>query len=72
MDFAGPGNLDHFLQEENGQMIMTPRRYELTDFEWSVIEALPPNKPRGVPRADGRRLLNGIYWRSRKLRAVAS
>ena len=21
-----------------------------------------PNKPRGVPRADDRRVLNGIYW----------
>ena len=43
---------------------MTQRRYELTDFEWSVIEqALLPNKPRGVPWVDDRRLLNGIYWR---------
>ena len=25
-------------------------RYDLTDFEWSVIEPLLPNKPRGVPR----------------------
>jgi hypothetical protein len=24
----------------------TPRRYELTDFEWSIIEPLLPNKPR--------------------------
>ena len=31
---------------------MTPRRYELSDFEWSIIEPLLPNKPRGVPRAD--------------------
>ena len=41
------------------------RRYELTDFEWSIIEPLLPNKPRGVPRADDRRVLNGIYWRLR-------
>ena len=27
---------------------MTPRRYELTDFEWSIIAPLLPNKPRGV------------------------
>ena len=39
------------------------RRYELTDFEWSIIEPLLPNKPRGVPRADDRKVLNGIYWR---------
>jgi hypothetical protein len=43
---------------------MTPRRYELTDFEWSIIEPLLPNKPRGVPRADDRRVLNGIYWQA--------
>jgi transposase len=25
-------------------------RYDLSDFEWRVIEPLLPNKPRGVPR----------------------
>jgi transposase len=35
--------------------------YELTDFEWSVIAPLLPNKPRGVPRVDDRRVLNGIF-----------
>ena len=44
---------------------MTQRRYELTDFEWSIIEPLLPNKPRGVPRVDDRRVLSGIYWRLR-------
>ncbi len=44
---------------------MTIRRYELTDFEWSIIAPLLPNKPRGVPRADDRRVLNGIFWRLR-------
>lgn len=42
---------------------MSARRYELTDFEWSIIEPLLPNKPRGVPRADDRGVLNSIYWR---------
>src|SRR6516162_8511617 len=37
-------------------------RYELTDSEWRVIEPLLPNKPRGVPRVDDRRVLNGIFW----------
>jgi transposase len=37
-------------------------RYDLTDFEWHVIEPLLPNKPRGVPRVDDRRVLNGIFW----------
>src|SRR3954453_6572756 len=40
-------------------------RFDLTDFEWSVIQPLLPNKPRGVPRVDDRRVLNGIYWRMR-------
>lgn len=31
-------------------------RYDLTDFEWCVIEPLLPNKPRGVPRVDDRRV----------------
>ncbi len=41
----------------------TQRRYELSDFEWSIIEPLLPKKPRGVPRADDRKVRNGIYWR---------
>ena len=44
---------------------MTRRRYELSDFEWSIIQPLLPNRPRGVPRVDDRRVLNGIYWRMR-------
>ena len=44
---------------------MSQRRYELSDFEWSVIEPLLPNKPRGVARVDDRRVLNGIHWRLR-------
>jgi transposase len=41
------------------------RRYELTDFEWSIIEPLLPNNSRGVPRVDDRKVLNGILWRFR-------
>lgn len=37
-------------------------RYDLTDFEWRAIAPLLPNKPRGVPRVDDRRVLNGIFW----------
>ena len=37
-------------------------RYELSDFEWTAIEPHLPNKPRGVPRVDDRRVLNGIFW----------
>ena len=37
-------------------------RYELTDREWKAIEPHLPNKPRGVPRVDDRRVLTGIFW----------
>src|SRR3546814_7884388 len=37
-------------------------RYDLGDFEWSVIDAVLPRKSRGVPRVDDRRVLNGIFW----------
>jgi transposase len=37
-------------------------RYELTNAEWSAIRPMLPNKPRGVPRVDDRRVLNGIFW----------
>ncbi|QOG05537.1 transposase [Aureimonas sp. OT7] len=38
-------------------------RFDLTDFEWSAIEPLLPTKVRGVPRADDRKVLNGIFRR---------
>ena len=44
---------------------MTRRRHELTDLEWNIIAPLLPNKPRGVPRVDDRRTINGILWRFR-------
>src|ERR1700738_4809997 len=37
-------------------------RYELSNKEWSIIRAMLPTKPRGVPRVDDRRVLNGIFW----------
>ena len=37
-------------------------RDELTDFEWTAFRAFLPNKPRGVPRVDDRRVLSGIFW----------
>ena len=40
-------------------------RFDLTDFEWSVMAPLLPNKVRGVKRVDDRRVLNGIFWRLR-------
>jgi len=38
-------------------------RFDLTDFEWSVIQPLLPQKSRGIKRVDDRRVLNGIFWR---------
>ena len=37
-------------------------RYELADYEWAAIKPFLPNKPRGVPRVNDRRVLNGIFW----------
>jgi len=37
-------------------------RYELTDYEWTAIKPFLPHKPRGVPRVNDRRVLNGIFW----------
>lgn len=37
-------------------------RYALNDREWAVIKSMLPNKPRGVPRVNDRRVLNGIFW----------
>ena len=36
-------------------------RFDLSEQEWAIIAPLLPNKPRGVPRADDRRVLNGIF-----------
>jgi len=36
-------------------------RYELSDFEWSLILPLLPNKTRGKLRVDDRCVLNGIF-----------
>ena len=43
---------------------MKPRimRYELSDHERGVIRPMLTNKPRGVPRVNDRRVLNGIFW----------
>ncbi len=37
-------------------------RFDLSDLEWVLIEPLLPNKPRGVPRVDDRRVINGIFY----------
>lgn len=48
-------------------MIQAPKpaprmmRYELSDYEWTAIKPMLPNKPRGVRRVNDRRVLNGIF-----------
>lgn len=37
-------------------------RYELTDFEWVAIRPFLPNKPRGIPHVDDRRLASIRIW----------
>src|ERR1700738_5359547 len=37
-------------------------RYELSDYEWTAIKPMLPNKPRGVRRVNDQRVLNGIFW----------
>jgi transposase len=37
-------------------------RYELSDYEWTAIKPMLPNKPRGVRRVNDRGVLNGIFW----------
>lgn len=32
-------------------------RYELADYEWIAIKPMLPNKPRGVPRVNDRRVI---------------
>jgi transposase len=48
-------------------------RYELLDDEWATIKPMLPDKARGVPRVDDRRVLNRIFWvlRSGALRPSA-
>jgi transposase len=46
-------------------------RYELTDYERVAIKPFLPNKPRGVPRVNDRRVHNGIFWVLRSARRGA-
>ena len=44
---------------------MSTHHFWLSDDQFARLQPLLPNKPRGVPRADDRKVLNGIYWRLR-------
>jgi transposase len=46
-------------------------RYELTDYEWAAVRPFLPNRPRGVPRVNDRRVsatpvLNARFVMERK------
>src|SRR6476469_3599786 len=47
-------------------------RYELTDNEWTAINPMLPKKPRGVPRLNDRRVLNGSLRSSVLIRLAAN
>jgi transposase len=47
-------------------------RYELSDYEWTAIKPMLPNKPRGVRRVNDRRVLNGIFGSSVQVRHGAT
>jgi transposase len=49
-------------RESSPKRVLGIMRYELTDHEWTAIQPMLPNKPRGVPRVNDRRILNGIFW----------
>ena len=42
-------------------------RYELSDYEWSVIKPMLPNKPRGIPRVDRTALDGKVSEKTRVL-----
>jgi transposase len=46
-------------------------RYELSEYEWTALKSMLPNKPRGVRRVNDRRVLNGIFWGTRLRCAMA-
>ncbi|MBF6309306.1 transposase, partial [Nocardia farcinica] len=37
-------------------------RSDMSDLEWEFIKCVLPNKSRGVPRVDDRRVINGIFY----------
>jgi len=50
------------VRDSKSQIGYRIMRYELADYEWTAIRPMLPNKPRGVPRVNDRRVLNGIFW----------
>jgi len=46
-------------------------RYELSDYEWTAIKPMLPNKPRGVRRVNDRRVLGGIFCLQNRMETAA-
>jgi len=42
-----------------GELVM---RYDLSDFEWSVIEPVRPKGRPGLRRKDDCRVMKGVFW----------
>ena len=61
----GDSQSDYVVIHFRELMEVSMARFDLTDFEWSVIQPLLPTKTRGVKRRDDRQVLNGIFWRLR-------
>lgn len=56
--------LDWLVEPNCRAMIQTsrlkgPNHALLSDYEWTAIKPMLPDKPRGVPRVNDRRVLNG-------------
>jgi transposase len=37
-------------------------RLDPSDAQWTTVAPILPNKPRGVPRVDNPRVIDGIFW----------
>lgn len=62
---VGRGQVSEPIRGQTPRRFTAHGRYDLTEFEWKTIQPLLPNKPRGVPRVDDRRVLNGIFYHLR-------
>src|SRR5262245_8166879 len=62
IDSARDVEIDGQAVIQDSKMELRIMRYELTNHEWTAIKPMLPNKPRGIPRVNDRRVLNGIFW----------
>lgn len=55
-DFRGVRDVIHPPDDAEGDL---PGEFWLSDEQWEWLRPLLPNKPRGVPRVDDRRIISG-------------